>query len=72
MASDERESAASAEYMELRGAKKDGDCTKVKVDGGVSLDLGCCDRFKPKAANTQRFRCEDCRFHTDGKGHFFG
>lgn len=57
-----RESAAAAEYMELRGAKKDADCYKVAVSGGVSRKLGCCDRFQPASPAVQEFRCGTCHF----------
>lgn len=63
--SDTRISAKAAEYMELAGAKKDGDCVKVAVDGGISLELGCCDKFKPKSASVKQFRCGECKFHRD-------
>ena len=57
--------SAQAEYMELRGAEKDGDCKKVEVAGGVSKELGCCDRFEPKSAATKHFRCGDCEYVID-------
>jgi hypothetical protein len=46
-----------AGYMELAGAQKDGDCSKVDVEGGVSLDLGCCNEFEPQDDSTQAFSC---------------
>jgi len=62
-----RESAESAEYMELNGALKDADCEKVEVDGGVSSDLGCCDRFQPEADDTKSFNCGNCEYRRDVK-----
>lgn len=63
----EKVSAHAAGYMELRGAKKDGDCDAVNVPGGISLNLGCCNLFDPKARSVDRFRCEDCSHHVDKK-----
>lgn len=57
-----RESAESAEYMELSGALKDADCEKVEVDGGVSSDLGCCDRYQPESDDTKLFNCGNCEY----------
>ena len=72
MAND-RETSKEAEYMELRGARKDADCRKVEVKGGVSRELGCCDRFKPAGESVQRFRCGDCEYVVSGKvNHFYG
>ena len=62
-----RISAKEAEYMELSGARKDGDCSKVEVSGGVSLELGCCDYFEPETKATKHFRCGDCEYH-ESKG----
>ena len=59
---DRRESAKKAEYMELRGAVKDADCHKVRVKGGVSKQLGCCDRFYPEDDSVQEFRCGTCEY----------
>ena len=56
-----RESAKSAEYMELAGAGKDADCQKVEVQGGVSRELGCCDRFQPRDKGVQEFECGECK-----------
>lgn len=70
----ERESAESAEYMELEGAIKDADCRKVKVSGfwimgehtdgpdGVSSERGCCDRYFPQNADTEGFKCGVCEY----------
>lgn len=54
-------SADAAGYMELDGAQKDGDCTKVEVEGGVSKELGCCNEFDPQP-QTQKFSCGTCTF----------
>jgi hypothetical protein len=56
---DLRVSAATAEYMELAGARKDADCEHVRVDGGVSSRLGCCDAYTPPPWS-QEFRCGTC------------
>jgi hypothetical protein len=65
-----RQSAREAEYMELRGAKKDADCSKVEVKGGVSSELGCCDRFEPRTPSVQRFTCGTCEYVQIGKREF--
>jgi hypothetical protein len=57
-----RESAESAEYMELPKALKGGDCEKVEVDGGVSPELGCCDRFELANNAPKQFRCGTCEY----------
>lgn len=54
--------AAQAEYMELRGAVKDGDCEIVDVPGGISKERGCCDRFLPDSPSVTEFRCGKCKF----------
>lgn len=54
--------AAQAGYMELAGAKKDGDCRKVEVSGGVSRELGCCNEFQPQKKDTRHFDCGDCEY----------
>lgn len=51
----------SAGYMELDGAKKDGDCELVKVEGGISEQRGCCNLFQPQA-HAQAFRCGTCKY----------
>jgi hypothetical protein len=56
-------SAEEADYMELSGAKKDADCLKVSVEGGVSKQLGCCNEFAPKDG-AQEFRCGTCEYLT--------
>lgn len=53
--------------MELAGAQKDGQCSKVNVDGGVSLDLGCCNEFKPQDQSTQAFSCGNCQFGSESQ-----
>ena len=53
-----------AGYMELEGAQKDGDCSKVAVDGGISKELGCCNEFDPQP-KTQQFSCGTCTFVND-------
>lgn len=58
----ERISAEEAEYMELADAKKDADCEKVEVKGGVSTKLGCCDKFEPESKSVQEFRCGRCEY----------
>lgn len=58
-------SAEDAEYMELAGARKDADCRKVEVKGGVSKDLGCCDKFQPDNRGVKAFRCGLCEYLTD-------
>lgn len=62
MPSDSRMPASAAGYMELRGAKKDGDCHIVKVEGGISKARGCCNEFKPESHFTTKFSCGTCRF----------
>jgi len=57
-----RLSAAQAGYMELQGAKKDADCRKVDVKGGISMDLGCCNEFQPESKATCCFKCGDCEY----------
>jgi len=61
-ASKQRISAQAAEYMELAGAVKDADCEKVDVKGGVSSQLGCCDKFFPENKKTSQFRCGTCEY----------
>jgi hypothetical protein len=55
--------AATAGYMELDGARKDGECNLVAVAGGVSGERGCCNLFEPAAAATE-FRCGECEHFT--------
>jgi hypothetical protein len=65
---DKRVSAESAVYMELSGARKDGDCEVVAVDGGISRDLGCCNLFQPESKDTQAFSCGTCEYVTGQAG----
>jgi hypothetical protein len=62
ISADTRLSAEEAGYMELAGAKKDADCHKVKVSGGVSLELGCCNKFQPESDKVSKFSCGTCKF----------
>ena len=62
---DNRISAKQAEYMELYGAEKEGDCRKVKVSGGISKARGCCDYYDPETEKTNIFNCGHCSHHTD-------
>lgn len=59
---------AQAGYMELQGATKDGDCSKVDVQGGVSLDKGCCNYFEPQDATTDAFSCGNCKYGSEQAG----
>jgi hypothetical protein len=54
--------------MELAGAQKDGDCSKVDVQGGVSLDRGCCNDFEPQDEQTDTFSCGNCKFGSEQAG----
>jgi hypothetical protein len=56
-----RVSSVAAGYMELEGAKKDGECAIVEVKNGVSRDLGCCNLFGPKKSVT-KFSCGTCEY----------
>lgn len=59
---------AQAGYMELAGAEKDGDCQKVEVQGGVSLDKGCCNLFEPQDEQVDQFKCGTCKYGSGGEG----
>lgn len=59
---DNRLTAKQVDYMELTNARKDGDCKKVKVRGGISLQLGCCNIFDPEGPHVQTFRCGSCEY----------
>jgi hypothetical protein len=59
---DDRIPADKAGYMELAGAVKDGDCHKVRVQGGVSKNLGCCNKFEPESKSVQQFKCGNCEY----------
>ena len=56
---------AQAGYMELAGAEKDGDCSKVAIPEGVSLDRGCCNYFEPQDENTDTFSCGNCKYGSE-------
>lgn len=58
----EKISSQAAGYMELEGAKKDGDCRIVQVDGGISKERGCCNLFLHKDGKSLEFRCGTCHF----------
>ncbi len=60
--SDSRMSAKEAGYMTLIGAKPDGDCSKVNVPSGVSLERGCCNLFSRESRHTTKFSCGTCSF----------
>jgi hypothetical protein len=60
--------ASKAGYMELTNARKDSDCSKVNVPGGVSLALGCCNFFEPEGTYVQTFRCGTCEYKYLGDG----
>jgi hypothetical protein len=57
--------SAQAGYMELSGARKDGDCEKVEVAGGISQARGCCNEFRPESSDTQKFSCGSCEYHRE-------
>jgi hypothetical protein len=54
-------SEQQAGYLELDGAQKDGDCSKVDVQGGVSKDKGCCNVVDPQDGATA-FACGQCEY----------
>ena len=58
----DRLSAEAAGYMELDGATKNADCQIVDVPGGVSRELGCCNKFEPEDEDVQRFHCGECEY----------
>jgi len=60
--SDSKIPSAEAGYMELSGAKKDAQCVKVEVAGGVSRELGCCNKFEPANRSVDRFNCGHCEY----------
>ena len=57
-----RTNAEDAGYMELEGARKDADCRKVEVKGGVSSERGCCNFFEPDSRKVRAFRCGLCEY----------
>ena len=62
----ERVDAKIAGYMELPGAQKDGDCVRVKVTGGISHKLGCCNLFEwEKRGPAKLFSCGTCEYVRD-------
>lgn len=71
---EQKVSAASVDYMELPGAVKDRDCTKVEVKGGVSSQLGCCNDFEFVKGQPKQFRCGTCEYVTqpEATDNFFG
>ena len=60
--SDNRITAKAAGYMELEGAEKNAECSKVRVSGGVSKELGCCNHFEPEEKSVTEFRCGTCEY----------
>jgi hypothetical protein len=64
-------SAASVDYMELPGARKDAGCDHVNVPGGVSSHLGCCNDFDP-SPGVRQFRCGTCTHLERPKQPLFG
>src|SRR5271157_3779373 len=50
------------DYKELKGAWKDADCAIIRVPGGISLELGCCNKFQEEDENVQQFKCGTCEF----------
>lgn len=58
---------AQAGYMELVGAQKDGACSKVDVQGGVSLNRGCCNEFQPQDEQTDTFSCGNCEYGSESQ-----
>jgi hypothetical protein len=60
---DSRIPAKEAGYMELLGATKNSDCRAVRVQGGISLELGCCNHFQPEDRSVQEFECGECTYH---------
>jgi hypothetical protein len=63
-----RMGAESAGYMELLGAKKDAECSKVVVKGGVSSELGCCNEFEKRFIGVKAFKCGNCEYVKDQTG----
>jgi hypothetical protein len=51
--------------MELPGATKDGDCVRVKVAGGISKRLGCCNLFEFDKGRAKLFSCGTCEYVRD-------
>lgn len=63
----EKLSAVAMGYMELAGATKDADCSKVEVAGGVSKEKGCCNGYLPVNNGADEFKCGECIFLTAAK-----
>lgn len=62
---DGRMGSTEAGYMELLGAKKDADCSKVFVASGISSELGCCNLFEPRFREAKQFKCGNCEYVKD-------
>ena len=62
-----RLTAKAAGYMELKGAVKDADCQLVQVAGGVSKQLGCCNKYQPANSAVKQFRCGKCEYLVNGR-----
>lgn len=58
----------AAGYMELEGAKKDGECSVVEVPDGISRDKGCCNNFWPPTA--KKFSCGTCVYVEDAGSEY--
>lgn len=54
--------AKEVDYMELVGAKKDGECSIVDVPGGISFERGCCNEFERESRYTTKFSCGTCEY----------
>lgn len=53
-----------AVYMELPAAQKDAECTVVEVEGGVSMQKGCCNLWEGIAGESPAtFSCGTCQYH---------
>jgi len=68
----ERVDAKTAGYMELPGAEKDGNCVRVKVNGGISQKLGCCNLFQHQTGEAKQFRCGTCEYARAYGERWFG
>ncbi len=62
----DRISSTAAGYMELEGARKDGECRVVEVKNGVSGQLGCCNLYNPMKG-AQLFNCANCEYFSQAK-----
>ena len=54
--------AAGLDRLHAVWAKKDGECSKVKVNGGISLERGCCNLFERESRYTTKFSCGTCEY----------